>query len=33
MSFKKQALAILSLILVSALALVVNEWAQEELDP
>jgi hypothetical protein len=33
MSFKKQALAILSLILVSALALVIDEWAQEELDP
>jgi hypothetical protein len=33
MSFKKQTLAILSLILVSALALTIEEWAAEELDP
>ena len=29
----RQAHAVLSLILVSALALLIDEWAQEELEP
>jgi len=32
-TLKRQALALLSLIWVSVLALVIEEWASQELDP